>query len=434
MYGSANNATLSRRRLLQFLAASGAAASLAACAGPGTARPAASATLNTSNKTGKVSFAHWRAEDKDVFAKLITQFKTANPGIDITQDISTSTDYQAQALQRMRSGAIGDVAPAFRGSQFESFVSSGLFTDLSATGLTDKYTANLITSGAENGKQYGYPYQIVLPMPLINTDILSSAGVSSIPTDWDSYLAMLEAIKSKGITPIAFPGGDAGNAGQLFNSMIMNVAPSDDMCAKIQSGQYKCTDDWFVQMLTYYQQLAPYMQPNSAGTAVEPAEQLFATGKAAILATGSYHIAAVRKLGAKFPIDLAPPITSAKGKAKYEGTYNATFILGINSASKVQGAALAWLQFLSDPANAGVYANDTAQFTPVKGVQYTNPDLKALEPWLDRKTLLAPRYQFSDLDMEHAVEASAVKVLAGTAPAQAAEDAQKVVDQRVKAK
>ena len=425
---------LSRRGLLQLFAVTGAAASLAACAGPGSTKPAAGGSLNTANKTGKVSFAHWRAEDKDVFAKLISQFQQANPGIEVAQDISTSTDYQAQALQRMRSGAIGDVAPAFRGSQFDSFVSSGLFMDLSSTGLTEKYTANLISSGAQNGKQYGYPYQIVLPMPIVNTDILNSAGISSIPTDWDSYLAMLEAIKSKGITPIAFPGADAGNAGQLFNSMIMNVAPSDDMCAKIQSGQYKCTDDWFVQMLKYYQQLAPYVQPNSAGTAAEPAEQLFATGKAAILATGSYHIATVRTLGAKFPIDLAPPITAAKGKAKYEGTYNATFILGINSASKVQGAALAWLQFLSDPANAGTYANDSAQFSPVKGIQYTNPDLKRLQPWLEKKTILAPRYQFTDLDMEHAVEAAGVRVLSGTDPAQAAADAQKVVDQRVKAK
>ncbi|WP_415854189.1 ABC transporter substrate-binding protein [Sinomonas sp. G460-2] len=428
------NAPLSRRRMLQLFAVTGAAASLAACAGPGSTKPGAGSSLNTANKSGKVSFAHWRAEDKDVFAKLIDKFKQANPDIDVTQDITTSTDYQAQALQRIRSGAIGDVAPAFRGSQFESFVSSGIFTDLGTSGLTDKYTANLITSGAENGKQYGYPYQIVLPMPVVNTDILGNAGISSIPTDWDSYLAMLEAIKSKGITPVAFPGADAGNAGQLFNSMIMNVAPSDDMCTKIQSGELKCTDDWFLQMLRYYRQLAPYMQPNSAGSAVEPAEQLFATGKAAILATGSYHVAAVRKLGAKFPVDLAPPITSAKGKARYEGTYNSTFILGINSASKVQGAALAWLQFLSDPANATAYANATAQFSPVKGVEYTDPDLKALRPWLDKKTILAPRYQFTDLDVQHAVEAAAVKVLGGTDPAKAADDAQKVVDQHVKAK
>ncbi len=76
-----------------------------------------------------------------------------------------------------------------------------------------------------------------------------------------------------------------------------------------------------------------------------------------MLATGSFHIGAVRKLGAKFPVGLIAPITVAADKAKYEGIYNATFILGVNTAGSGQDAALKWLQFLSDPVNAGVYAN-----------------------------------------------------------------------------
>ena len=55
-----------------------------------------------------------------------------------------------------------------------------------------------------------------------------------------------------------------------------------------------------------------------------------------MLATGSFHISAVRKLGAKFPINLIAPITVTKDKAKYEGIYNATFILGVNTAGKAR--------------------------------------------------------------------------------------------------
>ena len=380
----------SRRAMLGIIGATGVAASLAACAGPGSTRKATtSGVAGGGSKKGTVSFAHWRAEDKAVFDKMIANFQKKNPGTLVEQNISTSTDYQAQALQKLRGGGIGDVAPAFRGAQFESFVAAGLFTDLTKSGLSKSYSANLITSGEKDGKQYGYPYQLVFLDPLANMDILESVGVSEAPTDWNAYMGMLDKIKSKGIIPMAFPGADSGNAGQLFNAMIMNVAPSDDMCTKIESGKYKCTDDWFVKMLGYYKELAPYVQPNSSGTAVEPAEQLFATGKAALLATGSYHVAAVRALGAQFPIDLAPPVTSAKGKAKYVGVYNSTFILGINSATKVKGADLAWLEYLSEADNASIYANGTAQFSPVTGVEYTNPDLKQLRPWLDKKTILA---------------------------------------------
>jgi raffinose/stachyose/melibiose transport system substrate-binding protein len=67
----------------------------------------------------------------------------------------------------------------------------------------------------------------------------------------------------------------------------------------------------------------------------------------------------------------------------------------------------------------------------VKDVDYTNPDLKRLSPWLDKNTALAARFQFQNLDVRNAVEASATAVISGTSPEQAAEAAQKIVDERI---
>ncbi|MGN6688064.1 MAG: ABC transporter substrate-binding protein [Actinomycetales bacterium] len=428
---------LSRRQLLKLFGATGAGLALAACAGPGgsssggaTGAAKPSAPASGAKASGKVSFAHWRAEDKAVFDKMIADFQKKNPGVTVTQDISPSNDYQSSALQRIRGGAVGDVFTAFRGAQFVDMVKAGIYTDLSSQPFVSNYEASLISSGKVDGKQLGFPYQVVFNMPVTNEDIISKADGGTPPKDWDSFLALCDKLKSQGLVPIAWPGGDAGNAGQLFNSMVMNNAPSDDMCAKIESGEYKCTDDWFLKTLQQYAQLRPYFQPNSTGTAVEPCQQIFATGKAGMLATGSYHIAAVRGLGAKFPMNLLSPITTSADKAKYEGIYNATFVLGVNSASKNQGAALAWLQYLSQPEVAGVYANGTSQNVSVKDVDYTNPDLKAISPWLQKKTLLAPRFQFNNLDIRNAVEGSCIAVVGGKSPQQAAADAQKIVDQK----
>jgi raffinose/stachyose/melibiose transport system substrate-binding protein len=55
----------------------------------------------------------------------------------------------------------------------------------------------------------------------------------------------------------------------------------------------------------------------------------------------------------------------------------------------------------------------------------------ATSDWLTRNTLLAPRFQFNDLDIRNAVESSCIQVVGGTDPQQAAEDAQRIVDQRV---
>jgi raffinose/stachyose/melibiose transport system substrate-binding protein len=271
---------------------------------------------------------------------------------------------------------------------------------------------------------------MVFNMPIYNVSLFEQAGISEPPQDWDGFLGLCDKLKSAGVVPIAWPGGEPANAGQLFNSMIMNNQPADDACAGIESGRYKVTDEWFLKTLAQYAQLRPYVEPNATGTASEPLQQLFATQKAAMLATGSFHFAAVRKLGATFPIDLIAPITVPKDKAKYVGIHNATFILGVNSASKKQQEALKFVEYLSDPVVASVFANGTGQHLTVADVQYTNRDLKATAPWLKRKTLLAPRFQFNDLDIRAAVENACTQVVGGTQPQQAAEAAQRIVDQR----
>lgn len=426
---------ISRRQAMAVLGALGLGATAAACAGPGGSTTPGGSTgpvaPATGDITGKVSFAHWRGEDKAVFDELIKRFVAKNNGVEVAQDISTSNDYNAQGLQKVRGAAIGDAFATFRGAQFKNFGEAGIYTELKNSKAVGNYQKGLLTAGQSGDSQLGLPYQVVFPMPMANTDLFDKAGAELAPKDWNAFLNMCEKLAVSGVTPISWPGGDVGNGGQLFNCMIANNAPVDDMCSQIEQGKLKCTDDWFIKMLNQYKDLAPFLQPNATGTAVEPAQNLFSQGKAAMLATGSYHIAAVRNLGAKFPIELVFPNTSTDGKAKYEGAYNATFILGVNSASKHQAAAAAWIDFLSEPENAAYYANQTAQHVSVKDVEYTNADLKRLSPWLDKRTALAARFQFQNLDVRNAVEASATAVISGTSPEQAAEAAQKIVDERL---
>jgi raffinose/stachyose/melibiose transport system substrate-binding protein len=424
------NPGLTRRRLLGLTGAAGLGLALPACAGPGGTAPQASAPASGAAE-GTVSFAHWRAEDKAAFDALITAFAAARPGVSVEQDITPSNDYQSQALNRLKGGSVGDAFPTFRGAQFQQFVKAGVYTDLTSSPLVQSYEPALLEAGKQDGKQWGLPYQVVFPMPVANTDALEDAGVSELPKDWDGFLALCDTLKSADLIPLAWPGGEVGNAGQLFNAMVMNNQPADDSCAQIEQGRAKVTDEWFLTTLEQYAQLTPYFQPNATGTVVEPTQQLFASGKAAMLATGSYHIAAVRALGAKFGVDLVAPITTTADEARYEGTYNATFILGVNAASKVQPAATAWLEFLSDKANAATYANQTVQHVTVADVEYTDPDLQKLSPWLTRKTLLAPRFQFLDLDIRNAVEGACVSVVGGAKPEAAAEKAQQVIDERI---
>lgn len=434
-----HHAALNRRRLLQAAGLTAAGTALTACAGPGSGGGndgggdggGEAVTLDPSKATGAISFAHWRGEDKEAFDKIIAAFKEQYPDAEVRQDISPSNDYQSNALAQIRQGTVGDLFASFRGAQLTAMKDADLLVDLSETNIKDKYEESLISEGLTDGATFALPYQLVFNQPITNEQLLEKAGASELPEDWDSYLSLLEALKGQGVTPIAWPGGEMGNAGQLFNCMIMNVAPDDDMCTKIEVGELKCTDDWFIQMLGYYEQLKPYFQDNATGTAVEPAEQMFASGQAAMLATGSYHVAAVRGLGADFPIGMLAPITAEAGKAKYVGIHNATFALGVSTVSENKDTAFALLEMLSDPATAGQYGDETAQFVTVKDVEYGNEDLNHMSEWVQKETLLAPRFQFNNLDIRNAVEGACIAVVGGKSPEQAAEEAQTIIDQQI---
>lgn len=427
-----------RRQMLSLLGVGAGATALAGCVGPGSGSTGSGASTSASVPpavgsgpfSGELSFAHWRAEDKDAFAKIIESFVRANPDASIRQDIAPSADYQATELQRISSGAVGDVFTAFRGSQFEAMGSAGLFAPLTEQKFVANYIPKLIEPGVSKDVQLGLPYQLVFPMPMFNTALFDSAGVSELPKDWDGFLSLCDTLMGRGVIPIAWPGGDIGNGGQLFNSMIMNAAPSEDMCTKIEKGEYKCTDDWFLGMLEQYQQLTPYFEENSVGTQPQPCQQLFATERAAMLATGSYDISSIRKLGATFPVSLISPITTPSGsEAQWTGTYNSTFILGASTKSEEQEAAMAFIGYLSEPEVAQEYANATGQLSCVDGLTYDNSDLAAFQKIDVTQCALAPRYQFNNLDVQHAVEGACVKVVGGADLQQAAEDAQRVVDQ-----
>jgi raffinose/stachyose/melibiose transport system substrate-binding protein len=422
--------SLDRRDLLKLFGAAGLSPALAACVGPGTRTGSSGGSDLHGPVQGNVSFAHWRAEDQSIFTQLIGDFQAKTANVTVRQDISPSNDYQSTGLQKVLKSDVGDVFVSFPGAQFYNMIDAGVYTDVSGESLVHRYEPTLISGGSNGNKQYGLPYQYVFNMPVVNTDLLGKAGIGEHPMDWNGFLAMCDALKSKGVVPLAWPGADLGNTGHFLGSMVMNNAPEDDMFARVETGRLKLTDDWFLTTLRQYAQLRPYFQPNATGTAVEPAQQLFAQQQAAMLATGSFHITAFRKLGGNFPIDLLSPITVPADQMKHEGIHNATFILGVNHASSKKAAALAFVEYLSDPAVAGRYANATKQHVTVAGVQYTDPDLHALEPWLRRKTLLSPVYQFKNLDIQKAVETAAVQVVGGTSPEQAAETAQHIADQK----
>ncbi|GAE06826.1 hypothetical protein JCM10914_3010 [Paenibacillus sp. JCM 10914] len=342
-----------------------------------------------------------------------------------------SDQYQATAQAKLVDGSVGDVFTAFPGAQFEAIAKAGLFLDLSGESFVSAYTPSLIEAGQKDGKQYAIPYQLVYNMPIYNVTIFDELGIE-IPQDWDQFLAAMETLKQAGYIPIAFPGADIG-PGQLMNTMVMNNAPDEEIFGKLEAGETKLTEEWWVKTLTQFKELNDkgYFQKDAVGTKTDAANALFIQEKAAILGTGSFQLAGNKAGNPNLVQGLLAPITVAADEAVFEGIHTTTYMLAINSKSKHPEEAKLFLQYLSRAEVAAEYANGTGQNVTVDGVEYTSDELKAVSEWTSKKTRFQPRFKINNAEVQKAITSSIQAVLGGIEPSQAAADAQAIVDQQI---
>jgi len=378
-----------------------------------------------------INFLHWRGEDVKALDTIIDKFETANPTIKVEMQTLPSDQYQSTAQAKLSDGSVGDVFASFPGAQFDALAKAGVFTDLSGSSFLDSFNGDLIAAGQQDGKQLAVPYQLVYNDPIYNVKLFEKYGLTP-PADWEGFLALCQKLKDNGIIPIAFAGADIG-PGQFMNTMVMNNEPSDDIFEKVEAGEAKLTDEWWVKTLTQIKELNDkgYFQPDALGTKDAAAGALFVQEKAGMLASGSYQLAQNAAQNPELEQALLAPITVSAGEAKYEGVHTSTFMLAVNSKSKHPEEAKKFLEYLSQPDVAGEYANATGQNVTVDGVSYDSPELKVAEDWTSKKTLFQPRFTIKNGDNQKAVTNSIQAVLGGSAPEEAAREAQAVIDQNL---
>ncbi|WP_160032431.1 ABC transporter substrate-binding protein [Paenibacillus sp. An7] len=378
----------------------------------------------------KISFIHWNSDAK-VWNEIISNFETDNPGIKVSMQTFPSEQYQTTAQAKLMDGSVGDVFASFPGAQFESLAKAGIYTDLTGESFVDNYKPDLIKSGAKEDKQYALPYNLIYNIPVYNVGLFEKYGLTP-PDDWEGFLALCEKLKSEGIIPLAFPGADIG-PGQFMNPMMMNNAPDEEIFAKLEAGDAKLTDEWWVKTLAQFKELNDkgYFQDGALGTNTDGAIALFVQEKAAMLATGSYSMSAILAGNPDLSLNLLAPITVASSEAKYEGIHTTTFMLGVNSKSKHPEEAKKFLAYLSSTEVASKVANETEQDVPVKDIEYTAPALQAISDWSTKNTRFQPRYLIKSIEIQKAVTSSIQEVISGTSPEKAAQNAQVIVDQQL---
>jgi raffinose/stachyose/melibiose transport system substrate-binding protein len=322
----------------------------------------------------ELTFWSWRQEDKATYEKIIADFEAKNPGITIKFEAFPPENY-AQLLTTALSGGTGpDVMMVRAYGAFETIAAANYLLPLDATKVPglDKLPAPALageTLRADN-KVYAVPFSTQTMLIIYNKKILADNGIAP-PKTWDELMAACKTLKDKGI--FCFANGTA-TAWQnetivsALGSSIMGKGFYDDLVA----GKADFTDPRFIAAVEHVKEASAYFPDGFTGLDYPSAQQLFASGAAAMFAGGSFELANFKKQNADLDLGVIPAPVLKEGDQPLVGLYNDGGYAG-NAKTQHPDAVYKFLAYLASPDFGQVFANELGNVSTIPGVTFDNP-------------------------------------------------------------
>lgn len=201
---------------------------------------------------------------------------------------------------------------------------AGYLADLSDLPFMNNISAGAKEDMSANGKIYGVAKGIDMLGTYYNKDLFQKAGITEVPKDWDTFLAVCQKLKDAGITPIVMGDKDPWWIQFGMYQLAANTVYSGekDFDTKLQAGQKQLTDPKWVKAVSMYKELYAkgYIAKNTLGLGGAQATQMFVDGKAAMAFDGTWDFPTMTAKGA---VDFQRGFFPLPGNEKGQPTWQA---------------------------------------------------------------------------------------------------------------
>jgi multiple sugar transport system substrate-binding protein len=299
---------VSRRQLIAGLGVGGAAAALAACGssksttapassgeattttGAATTKAAAAATTAAPAKAGgakgDLTFGSNFSNDKPKAA--IEAMVGAFPNKDVKVKVNTTdhNTYQDNIVQYLQQP--DDVISWFAGYRMRYFAGKGLVGDVSDVwkgldGLGDSFKK---ASTGDDGKQYFVPLYYY-PWGLHYRKSLFAEKGYKIPVTWDEFMALLDKMKTDGITPLVAANDGKWPQMGMFDQLNMRTN-GYDFHVSLMAGKEKWTDERVMNVFKTWEKLIPLQQTGVNGRKWEDGAAALGAKEAGMYLIGTF--------------------------------------------------------------------------------------------------------------------------------------------------
>jgi len=355
---------------------------LAACAS-GTTSPAPSggASAGAGGETVELTIESWRNDDLAVWEDtIIPAFEAENPNIKVTFSPTAPTEYNAALNSKLEGGSAGDLITCrpFDAS-LELFTAGHLASLNDLPGMEnfgDVAKSAWITD--DGSDVFCVPMASVIHGFFYNVDAFDGLGLEE-PVTWDDFYTALDAIKADGTyAPLGMGTHDQWEAATMgFQNIGPNYWKGEEGRQALIDGTEKFTDAPYVETWAQLAAWAPYLEDGYESVTYPDAQQLFASGQAAVYPAGSWDLAFFRENGPENLGWFGPPV-AAEGDPCFISDHT-DIAMGMNSATDHPDEAKTFLSWVASSEFAGLYSNALPGFFSLSDEPVTLEDPLAQE-------------------------------------------------------
>jgi raffinose/stachyose/melibiose transport system substrate-binding protein len=373
----------------------------------------------------------------------VQSFIQEYPNIKLTIEEIPYVDYKV----RLQTAAAGNMLP-----DIMQFISGGpLLETMAKSGalqpLRDEFVnewkdktipAGMLKQFEVDGKQYGIPAESNYgSIVFYNKDLLAQVGFNEFPTQFNDLLALVDALKAKGVTPIVVGNVKGEILTNSFFSIMSDRVLGANAIPKLANGEYKLTDPEFITVLQKLKELADHEAFNEDANTIETIESVnrFIKGQAAIVIDGSWTISQIVEGKPSFEVGVAnfPEIEGGKGSVTDMSSVTNQAVV-INS--KLEGQQLEAAEtFIRYMFSEDLFKELVARSFPVTATNIeipadANPIFKTMIDMSKNATNISPNFENTMSTQATTKMFSALQGLimkGGLSPEQVAEDVQKTL-------
>ncbi|MGZ9724145.1 extracellular solute-binding protein [Rhizobium miluonense] len=287
---------------------------------------------------------------KEVLEQLASEFHAKHPDISIEYKQPAET-YDTGIVQVLRDSLINEAPDVYfnglnqlrvltgknQAVQLDQFVSNK--QEWAQLG----YTPSTLAVGQVEGKVYGLPFTLAMPILYVNENLLKKAGgsMATFPRDWDAIVELGKKMTdpAEGVVGFVYPHDLSGNWGYqaLVNSAGGSMGSADGCTVSFSDEHGK----WALE------QLQAFRKSGMPDMGWAQGRQAFSAGKLGIYMASNGSVARFEKEAVgKFTVKTAPlPIPAKEGRLPPGGSV--AMILAKDPAR--QKAAFEWVKFVTGP-------------------------------------------------------------------------------------